>query len=268
MWCSHAASLWPAEKNINILIIWVAVWLQHRLFVTLPIFPLQQFICCLLATCILNDLLTDKQCHWPLHTDWCSLAPVLYKDLASESDQKVRRGLIFIGVRKAKSLVVHRLFSRGVVTLKKKQFALASAIHRPLFPPSALTTSAIFWQLAHTPASIFTHLRNCTSSLIGTIYALIILCLSPFFCCQENRPASNLPYRWVRGSVCVVVHIFARHDWVHPQCVRVAVQQTNKTLSLDKRRGFLKHLASIQGTLQFPVFNSQLYNWLHHTCCA
>lgn len=58
------------------------------------------------------------------------------------------------------------------------------------------------------------------------------------------------------------------HKEVYLSNARKSGSQLNKqTLSLDKL-GFLKHLASIQGTLQFCVFNSQLYNGLHHTCCA
>lgn len=57
--------------------------------------------------------------------------------------------------------------------------------------------------------------------------------------------------------LCVCMHVCAGGSQLNKQ-----------TLSLEKLSGCLKHLASIQGTLQFCVFNSQLCNCLHHTCCT
>lgn len=110
-----------------------------------------------------------------------------------------------------------------------------------------------------------------TSSPISIIYAVITLALSPFF-----------PRKWARFSLSCVDLFFFLFLIIHNclrvykfvsmnacSCVCAGGSQLNKqTLSLEKLSGCLKHLASIQGTLQFCVFNSQLCNCLHHTCCT
>lgn len=94
---------------------------------------------------------------------------------------------------------------------------------------------------------------NWASSLISAIYAPILLGPPPFSPRKQAR--RHIFHKFANRRGCVYV-------WAGGS------QLNKQTLSLGKLSGFLEHLASIQGTLQFCVFNSQLYNRLHHTCCA
>lgn len=89
---------------------------------------------------------------------------------------------------------------------------------------------------------------------------------------QENGPDSVF-HVWMFFFLFLIIHNCLRvYKFVSMNacsCVCAGGSQLNKqTLSLEKLSGCLKHLASIQGTLQFCVFNSQLCNCLHHTCCT
>ncbi len=162
----------------------------------------------------------------------------------------------------------------------RKQLILTSVIHRPLFPPpvhlpltdtlfplymaTARPQSCIYFHSSRSPAEIVPPLW-----LVSIIYALIVLCLSPL-CRQENRPAPIFQ-RCVSGVLCVWLraNVYVCVCGCVCVCVCEGGSQLNKqTLSLDKLCAFLKHLAPIQATVQFCVFNSQLYNRHHHTCCA
>ena len=187
---------------------------------------------------------------------------MLHNDLALEAHQKVCGGLIITGAGEVDS---------------RKRLILTPVIRRPFIShPSALTThphltSTIVWRLAHTAASIFTHLNQAEIAPPLWLVSIILCAKKSVFvtnACLSTRTCFCECAKNVSMNKCVCVCV----------CVCVWVceggSQLNKqTLSLGKAFlffffYFLKHLASIQGTAHSCVFNSQLYNRLHHTCGA